>query len=79
MEEERIEDGPVDVVLPLVDAPFPILTGRAPAYPVSSSRVDSVRSRRPSIPYMIWSEPSSFGSTSATNCMNSSASHSRFR
>jgi hypothetical protein len=46
---------------------------------VRSSRVDSVRSRRPSIPYMIWSEPSSVGSRSATNSMNSSASLFRLR
>ena len=59
-------------------APFPIRTGRAPAYPVSSSRVDSFRSRRPSIPYMIWSDSSSVGSTSATKAMNSSASQVRF-
>ena len=30
------------------------------------------------MPYMIWSEPSSVASTSATNCMNSSASQFRF-
>ena len=60
------------------NAPFPIRTGRAPAYPVSSSRVDSVRSRRPSMPYMICSPPSLLGSRSAMNCMNSSASQSKF-
>ena len=47
--------------------------------PERSSRVDSVRSRRPSMPYMICSDPSSFGSRSATNCMNSSASQSRLQ
>jgi len=30
------------------------------------------------MPYMICSAPSAFASTSATNCMNSSASQSRF-
>jgi hypothetical protein len=57
-------------------APFPIRTGRAPAYPERWSSVDSVRSRLPSIPYMICSDPSSVGSMSATNSMNSSASQS---
>src|SRR5207237_785363 len=61
------------------NAPFPIRTGLAPAYPESSSRKLSVRSRRPSMPYMIWSAPSSLRSRSAMNCMNSSASQSRFR
>ena len=36
-------------------APLPTRTGMAPAYPESSSGVDSDRSRRPSIPYMICS------------------------
>ena len=72
VEEDRVENSAEDVVLT-------IRTGRAPEYPVSSSRVDSVRSRRPSMPYMIWSEPSSVGSRSATNSMNSVASQSRLR
>ena len=36
-------------------APLPTRTGRAPSYPDRWSRVLSVRSRSPPMPYMIWS------------------------
>src|SRR5213078_3306302 len=49
------------------NAPLPTRTGRAPAYPDRSSRVVSVRSRRPSMPYMICSPPSATGSRSPMN------------
>jgi len=78
MEQHRIQHGAEHVILTLVERAVPEPNGMRSAYPDNSSRVDSVKSRQPSIPYMTCSAPSSHGSRSATNCMNSSASRSRF-
>jgi hypothetical protein len=78
MEQHRVEHGAEHVILTLVEGAVPDRTGGAPAYADSSSRIDSVKWRRPSMPYMTCSAPSADGSRSATNCMNSSASQSRF-
>ena len=77
VEQDRVEHRAEDVVLALVEGAVadPDRAGARVAREVVPRR--SVRSRRPSIPYMICSDPSSVGSRSATNCMNSSASQSR--
>jgi hypothetical protein len=77
VEQDRVEHGAEDVVLALIERA--VADPHRPGARVSGqvSSVDSVRSRLPSIPYMICSDPSSVGSMSATNSMNSSASQSR--
>jgi hypothetical protein len=77
VEQDRVEHRAEDVVLALVEGAVADPHGSRARVAGEVVAVDSVRSRRPSIPYMICSEPSSVGSTSATNCMNSSASQSR--
>ena len=58
---------------------FPPARATLPRIPRDHPESSRSRSRRPSIPYMICSPPSSFGSSSPMNCMNSLASQSRFR
>ena len=77
VQQDRVERGAEHVVLALVERAVADPDRPGPRVAERSSRVDSVRSRRPSIPYMICSAPSALGSRSATNCMNSSASQSR--
>src|SRR3954465_8054964 len=59
VQQNRVQDSAEYVVLALVEGAVANGPGVALAYPDRSSRVDSVRSRRPSIPYMIWRAPSS--------------------